>query len=158
MEEENRTFALPIVLCRGEAGVVLGVMAFAFLGLVVLIIGAVTGAWWVCAGGAGTMLLGCLWSRYQRGCRIVFEADRVTVHTLFSHRTYLYEGTQLLLRRSWTTSRRMRLAEYGLAGTAIQLRRGRRVELTVPVSRWSGRELREAVAFLEGLPNPKQYL
>ena len=107
----------------------------------------------LCAVGGGLILTGILWSLYRRGEEIVFEAEQVVVKTRFSREMYPYEGMNFLLRRSWTvTFHRGLTAGGGLAGVAIQLRRGKRAEVTVPAARFDGRTLREAIDFLSQLP------
>ena len=148
----------PVVLRTSPERLAATVLIAAFCGLVLLLLGLAGGMWLMCAAGAGVLLLGVVWSAYQRRCEVCFEADRVTVKTPFSRETYRYEGLNFLLRRSWTVTFRRGGVASGLAGTAIQLRRGKKPVVTVPASMGSGAQLRAAVAFLEGLPNPKRYL
>ena len=123
----------------------------AYLGLMLAVV--------LYAVGGGLILAGILWSLYRRGEEIVFEAEQVVVKTRFSREMYPYEGMNFLLRRSWTvTFHRGLTAGGGLAGVAIQLRRGKRAEVTVPAARFDGRAQREAIDFLSQLPNPKRYL
>lgn len=149
----------PIVLKVSPERLAAGLLCFGFFGLVLLLLGVAGGGGVMCAAGAALMLVGLLWTLYRRGEEVVFEADRVTVKTPFSREIYLYEGMNFLLRRSWTmTFHRGLVPGGGLAGVAIQLRRGKRAEVTVPAARFGGRQLREAIDFLSRLPNPKRYL
>ena len=134
------------------------VLISAFFGLVLLLMGLAAGLWPMCAAGGGVILLGVLWALYRRGCRIRLEGEQVVVITPFSRETHPYAGMNFLLRRSWTGTFRRGGTATGLAGTAIQLRRGRRPVVTVQAGLWRGREVREAIAFLEKLPNPRRYL
>ena len=134
------------------------VLISAFFGLVLLLMGLAAGLWPMCAAGGGVILLGVLWALYRRGCRIRFEGEQVVVITPFSRETHPYAGMNFLLRRSWTGTFRRGGTATGLAGTAIQLRRGRRPVVTVQAGLWRGREVWEAIAFLEKLPNPRRYL
>ena len=150
---------VPIVLKISPERLAAGLLCFGFFGLVLLLLGAAGGGAVMCAAGAALILAGVLWALYRRGEEIRFEADQVVVKTPFSREMYPYKGMNFLLRRSWTvTFHRGITVGGGLAGVAIQLRRGRRAEVTVPVSRFGGRALREAIDFLSGLPNPKRYL
>ena len=155
MEDENIR-KLPIILRTSAERLAAVLLIACFFGLVLLLLGAAAGEWGVCAAGGAIPALAFLWARYEKGCEVAFEADRVTVRSPFSQKSYPYEGMDFLLRRSWTVTARR--SGTGLAGTAIQLRRGGRVELAVSVSKWGGRDIREAIAFLEGLPNLKRYL
>ena len=148
----------PVVLRASPERLAATVLISAFAGLVLLLMGLAAGAWPLCAAGAAVLVLGVLWSLYRRRCEIVFHRDRVTLHTPFSRETYPYEGLNFLLRRSWTVTFRKGGTATGLAGTAIQLRRGNKPVVTVAASVWGGKELRRAIAFLEGLPNPRRYL
>ena len=149
----------PIVLKASPERLAAGLLCAGFFGLVLLLLGAAGAGWMLCAAGGGVILAGILWALYRRGEEIIFEADRVVVKTPFSREMYPYQGMNFLLRRSWTvTFRRGITAGGGLAGVAIQLRRGKRAEVTVPVSRFGGKALREAIGFLSGLPNPRRYL
>lgn len=134
------------------------VLISAFFGLVLLLMGLAAGLWPMCAAGGGVILLGVLWALYRRGCRIRFGGEQVVVITPFSRETHPYAGMNFLLRRSWTGTFRRGGTATGLAGTAIQLRRGRRPVVTVQAGLWRGRAVREAIAFLEKLPNPRRYL
>lgn len=149
----------PIVLKVPPGRIAAGLLFFCFFGLVILLLGMAGAEGILCAVGGGLILAGILWSLYRRGEEIVFEADQVVVKTRFSREMYPYEGMNFLLRRSWTvTFHRGLTAGGGLAGVAIQLRRGKRAEVTVPAARFDGRALREAIDFLSQLPNPKRYL
>ena len=149
----------PIVLRVPPERIATGLLFFCFFGLVILLLGMAGAEGILCAVGGGLILAGILWSLYRRGEEIVFEADQVVVKTRFSREIYPYEGMNFLLRRSWTvTFHRGLTAGGGLAGAAIQLRRGKRAEVTVPAARFNGRALREAIDFLSQLPNPKRYL
>ena len=149
----------PIVLKVPPERLAAGLLCCGFFGLVLLMLGAAGGGIAMCAAGGGAILLGILWNLYRRREEILFEADQVVVKTPFSREMYPYEGMNFLLRRSWTvTFHRGLTVGGGLAGVAIQLRRGNRVEVTIPVSRFGGKELRKAIDFLAGLPNPKRYL
>lgn len=149
----------PIVLSASPERLAAGLLCFGFFGLVLLLLGAAGGGGMMCAAGGGLILAGILWALYRRGEKITFAADHVEVKTPFSREVYFYEGMNFLLRRSWTVAfRPSGMTSGGLAGVAIQLRRGKRVEVTVPASRFGGKALREAMAFLSGLPNPKRYL
>ena len=134
------------------------VLISAFFGLVLLLMGLAAGLWPMCTAGGGVILLGGLWAMYRRGCRVRFEGEQVVVITPFSRETHPYAGMNFLLRRSWTGTFRRGGTATGLAGTAIQLRRGRRPVVTVQAGLWRGRAVREAIAFLEKLPNPRRYL
>lgn len=150
---------MPIVLKVPPERIAAGLLFFCFFGLVILLLGMAGAEGILCAVGGGLILTGILWSLYCRGEEIVFEADQVVVKTRFSREMYPYEGMNFLLRRSWTvTFHRGLTAGGGLAGVAIQLRRGKRAEVTVPAARFDGRALREAIDFLSQLPNPKRYL
>lgn len=156
MSSRDRT---PIVLRVPPERIAAGLLFFCFFGLVILLLGMAGAEGILCAVGGGLILAGILWSLYRRGEEIVFEADQVVVKTRFSREMYPYEGMNFLLRRSWTvTFHRGLTAGGGLAGVAIQLRRGKRAEVTVPAARFDGRALREAIDFLSQLPNPKRYL
>ena len=149
----------PIVLKVPPERIAAGLLFFGFFGLVLLLMGAAGGGIVMCAAGGGVILAGILWVLYRRGEEITFEEDRVVVKTPFSREIYFYEGMNFFLRRSWTvTFRRGLTVGGGLAGAAIQLRRGKRAEVTVPAARFDGRALREAIDFLSKLPNPKRYL
>lgn len=149
----------PIVLKVPPERIAAGLLFFCFFGLVILLLGMAGAEGILCAVGGGLILAGILWSLYRRGEEIVFEADQVVVKTRFSREMYPYEGMNFLLRRSWTvTFHRGLTAGGGLAGVAIQLRRGKRAEVTVPAARFDGRAQREAIDFLSQLPNPKRYL
>lgn len=149
----------PIVLKVPPERIAAGLLFFCFFGLMILLLGMAGAEGILCAVGGGLILAGILWSLYRRGEEIVFEADQVVVKTRFSREMYPYEGMNFLLRRSWTvTFHRGLTAGGGLAGVAIQLRRGKRVEVTVPAARFDGRTLREAIDFLSQLPNQKRYL
>ena len=159
MEPEKGGAQMPIVLRVSPERQAATLLISVFLGLVLLLMGLAAGLWPMGAAGAVVLVTGVLWNRYRRGCEIVFEADRVTVRTPFSRESCRYEGLNFLLRRSWTvTFRRGGTSASGLAGTAIQLRRGSKPVVTVSASLWNGKQLRRAIAFLEGLPNPKRYL
>lgn len=156
MSSRDRT---PIVLKVPPERIAAGLLFFCFFGLVILLLGMAGAEGILCAVGGGLILAGILWSLYRRGEEIAFEADQVVVKTRFSREMYPYEGMNFLLRRSWTvTFHRGLTAGGGLAGVAIQLRRGKRAEVTVPAARFDGRALREAIDFLAQLPNPKRYL
>lgn len=149
----------PIVLKVPPERLAAGLLCFGFFGLVLFLLGAAGAGGGMCTAGGGLILAGVLWALYRRGEEIIFEVDGVTVKTPFSRAIYPYEGMNFLLRRSWTvTFHRGLTVGGGLAGVAIQLRRGKRVELTVPVARFGGKRLREAIDFLSQLPNPKRYL
>ena len=155
----DRPSQVPIVLSVPPEQLAVGLLCFGFFGLVLLLLGAAGAGGIMCAAGGGLILAGILWALYRRNEKIIFETDRVVVKTPFSREIYVYEGMTFLLRRSWTvTFHRGITVGGGLAGVAIQLRRGKRTEVTVPVSRFSGKAIREAIRFLEGLPNPKRYL
>ena len=159
MSSRDRPSQTPIVLKTPPERIAAGLLFFGFFGLVLLLLGAVGGGIAMCAVGGGVILAGILWALYRRGEEITFEADRVVVKTLFSREIYPYEGMNFLLRRSWTvTFHRGLTAGGGLAGVAIQLRRGKRAEVTVPAARFDGRALRDAIDVLSQLPNPKRYL
>ena len=87
---------------------------------------------------------------------IRFEPEQAVERTAFTVYRYSYEGAEVLLRRSWTTT--MGRGTGGLNRTAISLRRKGKVLLTVPVVWGPPEELRRAVRFLERLPIPKRYL
>ena len=155
----DRSFHAPIVLKALPERLAAGLLCCGFFGLVLLLLGVV-GRWIVMgAAGAALILAGVLWTLYRRREEIIFETDRVVVKTPFSRKMYPYEGMSFLLRHSWTmTFRRGLVAGSGLAGVAIQLRRGQRVEVTVPTDRFGGKSVREAIDFLSRLPNQKRYL
>ena len=148
----------PVVLRVSQARLAATLLITAFAGLVVLLLSLAMGSWPGAAAGAGILALGLCWRFYRGRCAVIFEENRVAVITPFSREIVAYQGLNFLLRRSWTVTFRRGLAAPGLAGTAIQLRRGKKPVVTVSAALWDGKQLRAAIAFLEGLPNPKQYL
>lgn len=87
---------------------------------------------------------------------IRFDEQEATEQTAFACYHYSYEGTEVLLRRSWTTT--MGRCPGGLNRTAISLCRKGKVLLTVPVGWGPPEELRRAMQLLERLPISKHYL
>lgn len=154
--EHQRESNQQVVLRVSPERLVATVLVSGFAGLVLLLMGLAGRMWLMCGAGILVLLVGLFWSAYQRRCEIVFSTDRVFVKTPFSQEMYCYDGLNFLLRRSWTVT--YRRGASGLAGTAIQLRKENRPVVTVSASLWSGKQLRAAIAFLEGLPNPKRYL
>ena len=158
-EQRDPPASVAVVLRVSPERLATGLLCSGFFGLVLLVLGAAGGGIVLCGAGAAVLAAGLLWGLYRRGEAIVFEADRVVVQTLFSRESYPYAGMNFLLRRSWTvTFGRGWTVGGGLAGVAIQLRRGKRAEVTVPASRFEGQAVREAIRFLSKLPNPKRYL
>ncbi|OUQ78889.1 hypothetical protein [Flavonifractor sp. An100] len=158
MEEQGKRTEPAVVLRVSTERLVATALIAGFAGLVLLLLGVAAGWWPMCAAGAGVLLLGTAWCAYHRRCQVAFYNDRVVVSTPFSQETHPYQGLNFLLRRSWTVTFRRGGTATGLAGTAIQMCRGKKPVVTVAASLWSGKELRRAIAFLEGLPNPKRYL
>lgn len=148
-----------IVLCMPEEKLALILLVGGFAGLVLILLGAAAALWVICGAGGVILALTGVWAVVQTKTEIVVEADRMTVRSPWAQKVYLYQGKNLLLRRSLAvTNRWMGTFGMGLADVAIQLRQGSRAEVTVPVS-WQGTQsFREAMALLEGLPIPKRYL
>ena len=149
----------PLVVVRVSAERLAATALIAgFAGVVLLVMGLAAGWWPMCAAGAVVLLLGAAWCVYYRRCGFDFYGDRVDVLTPFSRETHPYQDLNFLLRRSWTVTFRRGGAATGLAGTAIQLRRDKKPVVTVYASQWNPKQLRSAIALLERLPNPTQYL
>ena len=132
-------------------------MLSSFFALVWMLLSGVMGAWALCAAGGVLLAGGVGWFWYQGRWAVLLEAEHMVVCTPFSRRSYPYAGKNLLLRRSWAASAR-RASGFGLVGTAIQLRDGRRAEVTIPISWRDAEGFSQAMEFLERLPIPKQYL
>lgn len=154
---EQRPGELPIRLAVPAASRVLSMLLTGFFALVWMLLSGAMGAWLPCAAGGAVLAGGVGWFWYQGRCAVILEAEQMVVLTPFSRRRFPYAGKNLLLRRSWTGSAR-RASGFGLAGTAIQLRDGKRVEVAIPIS-WRGAEgFQQAMDFLESLPISKRYL
>lgn len=146
----------PIVLRPSAEGRMLALLLPGFFLLAALIAAAVL----LKAGLCCLMLcmLAALVLRYILSGKheIRFDGQEAIEQTAFAAYHYSYEGTEVLLRRSWTTA--IGRCAGGLNRTAISLRRKGKVLLTVPVGWGPPEELRRAVRLLERLPIPKHYL
>lgn len=151
MEQEK-----PIVLRPSAEGRMLALLLPGFFLLVAMIAAVILSKAGLCCLMLG--LLAVLVLRYILNGRheIRFEEREAIERTAFRTYHYSYEGTEVLLRRSWTTAMGRRAG--GLSRTAISLRRKGKVLVTVPVGWGPPEELRRAVRFLECLPIPKRYL
>lgn len=145
-----------IILRPSAEGRMLRLLLPGFFLLVVLIAGVVLSKLGLCC--LMLCMLAALVLRYALSGRheIRFEPEQAVEQTAFTVYRYSYEGSEVLLRRSWTTA--MGRGGGGLSRTAISLRRKGKVLLTVPVGWGPPEELRRAMRFLEQLPIPKRYL
>lgn len=146
----------PIILRPSAEGRLLALLLPGFFLLVVVIVAAILSKVGLCC--LMLCMLAALVLRYILSGKheIHFEDKQVVEQTAFTAYRYSYEGTQILLRRSWTTA--VGLRPGSLNRTAISLRRKGKVLLTVPVGWGPPEELCRAIRFLEHLPIPKYYL
>ena len=146
----------PIVLRPSAEGRMLALLLPGFFLLVALIAAVILSEAGICCLMLGLLTVLVLRHILSGRHEIRFEAREAIEQTAFRSYHYSYEGTEVLLRRSWTTAMGRRAG--GLSRTAISLRRKGKVLVTVPVGWGPPEELRRAVRFLECLPIPKRYL
>lgn len=146
----------PIVLRPSVEGRVLALLLPGFGAVVIFLLSALLSCVPLCVL-MGLLLAGLALNFLLSGKHSIrFEAEQAVEQTAFTAYCYSYEGAEVLLRRSWTTT--VGIRPGGLSRTAISLRRKGKVLLTVPVGWRPPEELRRAVRFLERLPISKRYL